>query len=545
MSILLAIISGILLGFSQPFVVESISFAPMDTTGLTGLLALVGYIPFLLAIKDSSPRDIFKLGWVTAFVQLSIILYWIYIAVHVFGGVGSLASVGLTLLMSGFLALFTGGLFWISKHLAIKWDIPFARLFPVALCAAEYIRNYYICGGFPWGNLGYSFATIPVLAQTASLVGVYGLVFLAGWVNSFGYEAMFERSRQGLVYGLSLVALMLIYGSARLGSDPTADREVKVALLQGNIEQGIKNQAEQHAEFILGRYRNFQADALEAGAELSIWPESSYPFRFPAHMRHFYQLRDFGNIGIVGAAVFEKEKTMLSFPSGHSREGGNPATQFYNSAYFLGPQGQILGRLDKSHLVPFGEYVPWPFSFIVDKFVPGLGAFKPGIALDPFKLPLGEKGLDVGVTICYEGVFPEISRKFTNNGAEVLVNITNDAWYGVSSAPYQHLNMYVLRSIENGRVTIRSTNTGISGWISARGFVNKQTPLYKSALVVADIPISTEYTLYQTVGDIVPQLCLVILLLLLIFGFRKNGSSIPNKPSKSHRRSKTSNSGSQ
>lgn len=513
MKYLLSIAAGILLGLSQPFVIESISDKPLDQTGLSGLLCLIGYIPFLWAARDSNPRQVFRLGWITAFVQLTIILYWIYIAVHIFGGVPGVMAAGTTVLLSAFLALFTATYFGLSKHLASKYNIPFVWLFPIALCAAEYTRNYIICGGFPWGNLGYSFATVPVLAQTASLIGVYGLLFLAGCFNVFGFQAIFERSKSGLVYGLSLLGIMLLFGGFRLSSDPAVDREVRVGLIQGNIDQGIKNQAVEHAGQIMARHRNLQADALEAGAEISIWPESAYPYRVPADMRHFRQLRDFGNVGIVGVPVFEKSKQIT--------EGEMP--KFFNSAYFLGPQGQVLGRLDKSHLVPFGEYVPWPFTSIVDKIVPGLGAFKPGKALDPFLLPVGEGGLEVGVTICYEGVFPEISRKFTNNGAELLVNITNDAWYGVSSAPYQHLNMYVLRSIENGRVTARSTNTGISAWISPRGFVNRQTPLYKSALVVADIPISTEYTLYQTIGDLVPQLCLIFLLLLLGFGFRKHG----------------------
>jgi apolipoprotein N-acyltransferase len=179
--------------------------------------------------------------------------------------------------------------------------------------------------------------------------------------------------------------------------------------------------------------------------------------------------------------------------------------EYYNSAFLVGPEGNVYGKYDKSHLVPFGEYVPlkkWlPF---VGKMVESVGDFH-----------AGEKGQTlqwekhhIGVLICYEAIFPDLARRMTNNNAAILFNITNDAWYGRSSAPYQHFSMSILRAVENRRSLVRSANTGISGFVDPVGAVIASTPLFKDAVVTRELPIVDETTLYTRFGDVFAMVCL-------------------------------------
>ena len=175
--------------------------------------------------------------------------------------------------------------------------------------------------------------------------------------------------------------------------------------------------------------------------------------------------------------------------------------------------------------MPFGEYVPWPFYKLVRKIVPNVGRFQPGIVQKP--LPVhGKKGVvNVGATVCYEGVFPEISRELVNAGAQVLVNMTNDAWYGYSSAPWQHLYMYKLRSVETGAPFVRATNTGITAWVDALGNLHQPTRLYEDAMVIADIPVKQKNTLFNLLGEWVAFPSLGIILGLFLFSFIRLGTT--------------------
>lgn len=504
MKYLLAVISGCLIGLSQPVVIGFISDKPVDPTGLTGLLAWVAYAPLFVALNRVSGKKAFCLTVVTGFFQFMIITHWVIIAMNVFGGVSlvlaTLGSMLLSLVLAFYAGLFIAAMQWASNYIRV----PSIWLYPVAITAADLTRNYIIAGGFPWGSIGYSLATLPIFVQTASLVGVYGLVFILAFSGALLAQMWMTDQNRLLNAGalVLLLVVMLAHGYRQIYWQPEFPNQLRIALLQGNVEQGIKNKQHLYTNEILARYRNLQADALDAGVQLSLWPESAIPLKVPSDAKRLYTLGDTGEAAIIGATVFEPGKDKM----GH----------FHNSALVLGADDVVIGRFDKTHLVPFGEYVPWPFDAVVSKIVPNLGAFKPGEGFDPIRLPISGKDIRVGTTICYEGVFPEISRAFTNNGANLLVNVTNDAWYGVSSAPYQHLNMYVLRSIENARTTVRATNTGISAWIDPRGFVNEATPLYKEALVVTNVPIGEEKTIYQILGDAVPIACLIMVLIWML-----------------------------
>ncbi|MEI6806155.1 MAG: apolipoprotein N-acyltransferase [Myxococcaceae bacterium] len=465
-----------------------------------GWLALVGYAPLIWATRHASPKQAFKLFFFATVLQYMATLYWLMITMTVFGHMNLILSAFALLLVTMVIAFYLGGAAALARYISLKLGWSYFCLFPVALCLTEYLRDYGFIGSFPWGASGYSLLSIPVLVQGASVVGVYGLVFYIGLVNS----AIVSRNKTLISVAISITLVLLSYGTWRLQTyDINSFKTVRVALLQGNIEQGIKNQSALYGDEILARYRALQNQAVAAGAEIVIWPESSYPYRLRVENPQFVSLGDLGPINIIPAIAEDSQD------------------QFYNAAYVLNSHNEIMKRYDKSHLVPFGEYVPWPFGLVAKKIVPNLGEFSRGKDLKPVVL----KGVSTAVTVCYEGVFPNISRNFVAQGAQLLINVTNDAWYGVSAGPYQHLNMYKMRSIETGRSFARATNTGVSAWVDPIGYTHGDTGLYEEALVVADVPLATETTFYVRAGDFVPLFCGLILLLVLIFIRRPQSKS--------------------
>ncbi|MGH7219115.1 MAG: apolipoprotein N-acyltransferase, partial [Nitrospiraceae bacterium] len=210
-----------------------------------------------------------------------------------------------------------------------------------------------------------------------------------------------------------------------------------------------------------------------------------------------------------------------------------------NSAYLLSPDGQLLGRYDKHHLVPFGEYIPFKSSllFFLDKLVEGIGDFEAGdgptvltLTPKPRSATAGMAGtpsrpVDFGVTICYEVIFPNLVRQFATNGAEFLVTVTNDAWFGSSSAASQHFSMVVFRSVENHLAFARSANTGISGFIDPFGRIVEATPIFTEQAIKATMQVWRPHTFYSRYGDVFAYGCVIICALLFLFGsFRTKGS---------------------
>jgi apolipoprotein N-acyltransferase len=198
--------------------------------------------------------------------------------------------------------------------------------------------------------------------------------------------------------------------------------------------------------------------------------------------------------------------------------------KLYNSAFLLSAEGKLLGRSDKVHLVPFGEYVPLAKALpFVRKLVEGVGDFSPGERLEALDTGRGK----IGVLVCFEGIFPELSRRYARAGAQVLVNITNDAWYGRSSAPYQHLSMASFRAVENRLPLIRAANTGITAIIDCNGHITGETPLFKEAFVVDRVTLGTSGTFYTRFGDVFAVLCVLASIALAGFAVRKRRPGQP------------------
>jgi apolipoprotein N-acyltransferase len=496
----LVFLSGLFLGMAQPFYTDS---WPLANQNILGLLGFVGYVPLLLILEEQNLKNVFKRTFVAVLVQYSISLYWIYIAVHVHGHVPPIPASLITLALAAILALKAGLFFTLGSFLSNRYNISFLWIFPLVICAVEYFKNFYLFGGFPWGNVGYSVGRIDEILQVASLVGVYGLVFLVGAVNALFAKSLMPKAKRLVYFSLGIALIVSAYGFGALrlyGGQNEFSRKIPVAMLQGNIPQEVKSQGRLYANDILDIYKKLQSEAKAMGAKLVIWPESAYPRMLDENVQEVLEVEV---ASIVGATVFGEDKN---------------GYHAHNSALLIDYLGHVVKRYDKSHLVPFGEYVPWPFSGVVDKIVPGMGAFLPGIEYVPEKLSLGPADqLMVGTTICYEGIFPEISRAYAKLGASLLVNITNDAWYGRSSAPFQHLLMYRMRSVESGLTFVRATNSGVSAWIDVYGRIHSPTKLFERQMILAQIPLLKKNTLYLIIGDVFAQISILLLLVSYIF----------------------------
>ena len=356
--------------------------------------------------------------------------------------------------------------------------------------AFEYVRAN-ILTGFPWCLLGHTQYLNLEAIQVADLVGAYGTSFLIVLSSALIYGLILERNLKRWKLETPLVlltlALALGYGYYRTSDSQTSQGTVKVAIVQGNIDQSIKwNPAYQ--EKTIQIYRNLTLQSRPFGPDLVVWPETAVPLFFqdgePLARSVLATAREVGAYMIFGSPAYRRDRGSVAF---------------FNRAYLISPSAEVLGSYDKVHLVPFGEYVPMKrFLPFVQRLVVSAGDFLPGEKIAPLKFPKAS----AGVLICFESIFPELARAMTKKGATLLVNLTNDAWYGMSSAPFQHFSMAVFRAVENRRPVVRAANTGISAFILPSGKIVEQSDLFTEALLTREIPLpDSGLTLYTRYGD--------------------------------------------
>ncbi len=468
-------------------------------------LAWIGLVPLIVVMRQRP----FKSGFVAGLVFFAVTLYWVNIVMTTYGHLPLVISFLLYLLLAWYLALFWGTATWAACRLKEFRDYPYALTLPVLWVALEFLREFLLTG-FPWVTLGYSQQAWLTMIQSADLFGVYGLSYLLILFNVVFAESALALRRKLLqelpVGALAAAACLLLlnYGYGYWSLQQDLDDRVetlKTAVIQGNIPQGLKWRPENQLSTVEA-YRNLSLQARQAGAsDLIIWPEAAMPFYF----------QDGGPL--------VKSVTKLPLQSGASLLFGSPAylrdpggLRYLNSAFLLSPTAQLLGRSDKVHLVPFGEYVPLgKFLPFVNKLVTGIGDFSPG-EINP--LPM--QSHQAGVLICYEVIFPELAREYVRQGSDLLVNITNDAWFGESSAPWQHLAMARFRAIENRVWLARAANTGVSAFIAPSGRIVAQTSLFETAFLAEEIGLGARPGLYSHMGDLVPGAFLLISLLWLL-----------------------------
>jgi apolipoprotein N-acyltransferase len=505
--ILLAALSGLLLTGAFPKI------------GLDWL-AWFALVPLLAAIANLSVRQSFRMGFITGLVHYMSLLYWVVPVMRTYGYLPLYLSVVILFLFAAVLAFFPAVFSMILAAIGIT-PLRCLITMPLLWLALEYIRTF-IFTGFPWALLGHSQYLRHHLIQIADLFGAYGVSFLIALGNLAVFLTITFISRKtwhsrpvskSLVIGASMVfavgfLLTWIYGAWRIkvidklmAAAPTA----RVAVIQGNIDQSLKWDPE-FQDATIKTYHRLTLAAKSENPDMIVWPESATPFFL------FYDKRPTENVlaGIQQAGV----DFLIGSPSFKRRD---ESVIYHNSAYLINPATKNISKYDKAHLVPFGEYVPFkkwlPF---LGKVVAQVGDFRPG---KPGKtLPWNKNA--IGVQICYEIIFPGLSRAMVKNDAVLLINITNDAWFGTTSGPYQHFSMTIFRAVENRRALVRAANTGISGFIDPVGRILASTPLLEEAAVTRTLPLIHKKTIYTRFGDLLALACLAgtIFAILLEFG---------------------------
>jgi apolipoprotein N-acyltransferase len=468
----------------------------------------VGAGPTLQSYSPGSrafrPDRTFLLGLVAGLGYFGGTVYWTGAVVTEFGGLSWPVGVVVAALLIGYLSLFPAlfalCLGWLRSSLGLRA----LALAPAAWVTSELGRTYF-WSGFPWLLLGYSQTTVLPIAQVASVVGVFGMSALVAAASSAIAFFAVSRSRVSIA-GLLVTAVALVgiamWGNHRLQNGVLTETgpSVRVALIQGNIPQDEKwDPARAHA--ILNTYLSMTREAAAKGAQLVIWPESSTPFPFQDD-----------RVGGEAIRALVRE-TGIELLLG-SDQINHQTKEYYNAAFLVRRDGSVGAVYQKMHLVPFGEFVPLQdLLFFVGPLVEAAGAFTAGEEM----VMLPTRHGPISTAICYEIVFPGLVRESVLKGSQLLTTITNDAWYGRSSAPFQHFLQASMRAIEQGRYLARAANTGISGFVDPYGRVVQHSGIFEGAVMVRDVRMLQVPTIYGRIGDLFAYVCAALTFAALLF----------------------------
>jgi apolipoprotein N-acyltransferase len=497
---LLAIVSGILLALSFPRFGHP-AFAWIALVPLT--VALTGWrgTPDNRALSGQPPRRAFALGLTTGILYFVGTVYWTGTVVRTFGGLAMPVAVFAMLLLASYLALFPALAALMTSRLVNRVGAAAVLFMPAAWVATEFARGY-LFGGFPWVPLGNSQVTVLPVAQLASVLGVYGLSALVAIVNALiAYAVLSDgRARAAAIGTVTMLLLAVAVWGAWRVADGSLTREgtpLRVGLIQGNIAQADKWNPRE-ARRIITTYVAMTRDAVRRGAEFVIWPESSTPFMFEEDDAGEAIVRDL--VREVGVPLLFGSDQVERTPE---------TTRLFNAAFALTPTGETAAVYRKIHLVPFGEFIPFKnVLYFVSPLVERLTDFSPGTSV--VMLPVGNQ--IVSTAICYEVVYPSLIRQAVVDGSQLLTTVTNDAWYGESSAPHQHFELASMRAIEQGRYLARAANTGISGVIDPYGRVVSRSAIFEPAGLVEEVRLLTGRTIYSRIGDAIAYFAIAVTL---------------------------------
>ncbi len=471
-----------------------------------GFLAWFALAPLFFALEGEGRLRGFSLGFASGFVFHLGSVYWVVHSMHNFGGVPVAASIGVMLLLVLYLSLFWGAFGFVFSLASGLDNTARLLILPSAWVALEFLRGH-LFTGFPWVLVGYTQAGYLPLIQVADTTGVWGVSFAVVVVNTAGYSLAGHllRKNEGrppflpAALAAALVLSMASYGFVRMKAvDAEVERwsGIKVGIAQGAIDQSVKWDV-RYQESTIDIYNGLTSLASDRFARLVVWPETAIPFYYEPE-----QIRS----GPVGELARKTGAYILTGSPSYTYNPGSNSVEYFNSAFLLNSRGETVGRYDKSHLVPFGEYVPLRSILPVKKLTAGVGDFTEG----PGPVPIPFEGGGIGVLVCFESIFPEIARGQVRAGATVLANLTNDAWFGYTSAPHQHFQMSVLRAVENKTFLVRSANTGISGFVDPNGRVRSATGLFERTVLVDEVRMrSGEPTFYTAYGDLFAWGCSV------------------------------------
>ncbi len=479
-----------------------------------GFLAYIGMIPIFYFVKDVSFKHAFNRGFFWGLGLNSASLYWIcYDTVK--GGIASIL----------FLAFLTAVVFiFVNRGMKI-FGSNFIFAFPFIWTAWEFLRSVGILG-FPWLSIAYTQTYYTSLIQYVSITGVFGVSFWICIINVTIYYILINiKTRKKIPAVLILLIIFVVpftYGKIKIKRYQHKNNPLKIALIQGNIPAKIKLNSTKIRENF-NTYIRLSKDAIKRKPDVIIWPESAAY----CYLRHNSLYRK-----LLRNLVNELKTPVITGSLDSEYDKSNDRLKYYNSAFLIEPFSSELEVYSKIHLVPFSEWVPFsdvlPFLY---KFDASMGDFSQGKYYKVFNLSNDKisaentgalKNIKLSVVICFESIFSDLVRKFCHKGARLLVIITNDAWFGKTSAPYQHAQIAVFRAIENRIPIARCANTGVSMFIDKMGRVTKQSNIYTESVLIDKIYIENEKTFYTRFGDIFSYIITAVgTILMLISIIRK------------------------
>lgn len=530
-------------------------------------LCWIALLPLLAAILSNDrrgrPLKVWQaalLGYMCGVIWYMGSCYWIYQTMYLYGGLAKPVALGILLLFSLYLGLYHAtfaaliGSFRRSSRIGREGAL---LLTPFAWVAVELGRARIT--GLPWDLLGIAGVNNPLLIHLPPITGAYGISFVIALVNALWLARVRLKDRRFTRPALTLggVILVLVYVlEVRRMRVPFATTSAVATLLQENLEVGAAatgppesvdklldafTYRSLHPAFsfyggipglretkffdaskltALSGGVNFDEQAPVVPTSLIVWPESPAPFEEadPA-----FRIRMSRLASVAHAPVIVGNIGVESVPKSTENPRG---TELRNSASFVQPDGRFAGRYDKMHLVPFGEYVPFKrLFFFAGHLLDEVGTFTPGRDRTVFAASNGHR---YGIFICYESIFADEIRRFVLGGADVLVNISNDGWYGDTSAPWQHLNMARMRAVENHRWVLRATNTGLTSAIDPYGRVTAAAPRHIRTAITVSFGYEHDLTFYAAHGDLFAYLCSFVTSAALALGFNRKSRAPVN-----------------
>jgi len=455
-------------------------------------LVFMALVPLFFVLRNEKGLRAFGLGFTFGFLFYLISLFWITEALSNFSALGFWPSVLILLLLVAYLSALVGVFANIVSF--CRLDGCSVVLVPMFWVAIEFTKGK-VLSGFPWNDLSWALYRQTTFIQMADLLGSYGVSFAIVVVNWLAFLLLAKLVRQPVELSsgriIAVLALVLAfawgYGVVRLSSFAQPSTLIKVGIIQPNIPQAMKLSG-RFMRQMLKTYEQQAAELQAQGVDVAVLPEAA--------INHAYNVRPDSQSWVK--RTFSDNGCTVLFGALATENG-----RYMNSAYVVEPGGETH-RYDKVHLVPFGEYVPlsWLLSF-----VEAIAGHQGSLTEGPVHsiLPLGD--FSIGVPICYEIVFPEITREFVNNDADLIFTLSNDAWFGRSSGPYQHFAATVFRAIENRVPVLRCANSGVSGLVDATGGIELETPIFVRRTDVVEVQIANRTSVFRTVGELFAYLC--------------------------------------
>ncbi|OGF49631.1 MAG: apolipoprotein N-acyltransferase [Candidatus Firestonebacteria bacterium RIFOXYA2_FULL_40_8] len=486
----LAILSGLLLVISFP------SFFNMSLNGQSGWFAFVGLVPLLIVLQGKTKKQAFLLGCITGFIYLGGAVYWLNFMKEL-----GIIAFPAWLLLGTYLSLYIG----LFALLTVSAGLMYA---PFIWVGIELLRTY-LLSGFPWALLGYSqFKFLPFI-QIADITGVFGVSFVLVLFNA-GIACIYiaKKKSAGKRYfpfaaGIIVIIIFLLYGSLKLHSynSIVEERVSTFTVIQGNISQSGKWD-QNYADQAFSVHEELSLKSKKTSSEVIIWPETStamYVKYMPVYWARLQSL-----------AKTTKADLLIGSPDVIPDKDLN-IKEAYNSVFHFSKDGSYDNKYAKMHLVPFGEFVPFEKQLkFLEKFTAGFNKWDAGKETVVFTT---SSGLKISTPVCWEVIFPQDCRRFVKEGAKHLITVSNDGWYGISSAPHQHFMVLPFRAIENRVGVGRAANTILSGFVDYTGQIKGTLGLFERDALSASLrQCRAGLTFYTRFGDLFSYMCLLIAL---------------------------------